>query len=50
MAHAGLRGEMDDVGKFLRRKQRGGGGAIGEIELDEAKSALAFELLAAAPL
>ena len=45
MAHPGLRGEMDDVGKLLRRKQCGCGGTIGQIELDGPKSGRAVKLL-----
>ena len=37
MAHAGLRGEMDHVGKTVLLEQRGDAVAVGEIELDEAK-------------
>ncbi len=45
MAHSGLRGEMDDVGKFLPRKQCGCSSAIGQVKLEETKSADAVELL-----
>ena len=33
MAHAGLRGEMHDVGKAVLGEQRRDGGAVGKIEL-----------------
>src|SRR4051794_30142132 len=45
MAYTGLRGEMDDVGKLLRSKQCRCRGAVCQIELDEAKSGGAVELL-----
>ena len=49
VAHAGLGGEMDDVGEFLRGKQRGGGIAVRQVELDEAEAGLAVELFRAVP-
>ena len=50
IAHAGLRGEMHDVGKFFRLEQCRNGGAIGEIKLDEAEAVVAFKLLQAGVL
>ena len=45
MANAGLGRKMKDMMKLLRRKQRLDRAPLGEIELDEAKSGLACELL-----
>ena len=47
VAHAGLRGEMHDVGKAMLGEQRRHAGAVGEIELDEAEAAILRELVEA---